>query len=407
MLNPINIADFSYELPEERIASFPLEKRDDAKLLVYIKGEIAHSQFFKLHNFLSKDTLLVFNNTKVVPARLYFQRETGALIEVFLLQPESPKLVSQAMQSTESCIWKCLIGNKKRWKSEDLTQEILIGEILVTLTAQLLDVENNYIQFSWDNDGLHFLDIMQYFGEIPLPPYIKRKANEADQIQYQTVYSKPEGAVAAPTAGLHFTEEVFKQLDKKGIQKEFITLHVSGGTFQSIKVENALEHQMHAEQIIFSQEAIEQLIETHQHIVAVGTTSMRSLESLYWFGVKLLHKDYVMDKDLPIAFFIEKLYPYQFALKELPTIETALKAVLGLMQAHHLKEIVGETEIFIFPGYHFQMCKGLITNYHLPNTTLILLVAAFVGEDWRKIYQEALQNDYRFLSYGDSSLLIP
>jgi S-adenosylmethionine:tRNA ribosyltransferase-isomerase len=407
-LQTIDLSDFTYELPEEKIAKFPLEKRDEAKLLVYVKGEIAHSKFYKLHFFLPQTTVLVFNNTKVIPARLFFTRETGALIEIFLLQTEEPKLVSEAMQQTQKVLWKCLIGNKRRWKNEETLKQVLtIDNQAVTLLAKLINREEQTVELSWDAPNLRFLDIIHYFGQIPLPPYLKREITDKDKQQYQTVYSENEGAVAAPTAGLHFTEEVLNNLDKKGIQELFITLHVNGGTFQPIKAKKITEHPMQIEQIIFKKENIEMLYQNPQHIVAVGTTSLRALESLYWYGVKIIENLNPRHKNQKIPFFIEKLYPYQFTSDKLPSIEQSLSAILKYMKYHNLLELIGETEIFIFPGYQFQTCKGLITNYHLPNSTLVLLVAAFVGEDWRKIYKEALENDYRFLSYGDSSLLIP
>ncbi|MCU0443534.1 MAG: S-adenosylmethionine:tRNA ribosyltransferase-isomerase [Microscillaceae bacterium] len=404
----INLADFSYELPEDRIAKFPLDKRDDAKLQVYVKGEFAHSRFYKLHFFLPAKTLLVFNNTKVIPARLHFSRPTGALIEVFLIQPEEPKLVSTAMLANQKTVWRCLIGNKRRWKDgEILKQVLIIDNQEVVLEAKLLDREAQRVELSWNNAEWRFVDIVTKFGEIPLPPYIKRKTTEQDKTQYQTVYSEKAGAVAAPTAGLHFTEDVLSNLEKKGIQKDFLTLHVSGGTFQPIKTNKVIEHPMHSEQLIFTRKNLENLLANPKQIVAVGTTSMRALESLYWYGVKLMKNPLPKTKGNLIPFSIEKLYPYQFENHELPPLEKSLEIILKYMKNQEWEELIGETEIFIFPSYTFRICKGLITNYHLPNTTLILLVAAFIGDDWRKVYQEALENDYRFLSYGDSSLLIP
>jgi S-adenosylmethionine:tRNA ribosyltransferase-isomerase len=405
-LENIHLSDFTYTLPEDRIAHFPLEKRDDAKLQVYIEGEISHTQFFNLHYFLPKDALLVFNNTKVVPARLHFKRITGAVIEVFLLHPHQPGLVSLAMQSTQACSWECLIGNKKRWKSEEiLMQKLVIQDQEILLTAKLIDREKDVVRLSWEVNQLTFADILQAFGELPLPPYLHRKATEADFDQYQTVYSEPLGAVAAPTAGLHFTAEVFDDLLKKGIQTEFLTLHVGGGTFQPIKTAQVINHPMHAEQMIFTQQNVENFLKNAENIVAVGTTSMRALESLYWFGVKLAQREGRFTDLMP--FRIEKLFPYSVAEEEQITLEASFQVISDYMRVHQLPELIGETEIFMFPTYQFKVCKGLITNYHLPNTTLIMLVAAFIGEDWRKVYQEALDKGYRFLSYGDSSLLIP
>ncbi|MCS6821935.1 MAG: S-adenosylmethionine:tRNA ribosyltransferase-isomerase [Microscillaceae bacterium] len=407
-LPEIDLNNYYYDLPEERIAKEPLPQRDQAKLLVYKQGQIHHSQFFQLVEHLPEDSFLVFNDTKVIPARLYFAKPTGAVIEIFLLQPHQPTLVSQAMQVTSECSWKCLIGNRKRWNQhQELAQMQIINqngkEQKIQLSARLLDPAQDIISFSWDSPAFAFHQILQIFGEMPLPPYLRRKATEKDKEQYQTVYSKKEGAVAAPTAGLHFTENVLNSLKIKGLGTDFITLHVSGGTFQPIKVNNVVQHPMHSEQVIFSRKNIENLLKNWGNIIAVGTTSMRALESLYWFGAELMQKS--LHELHP--FEVQKLAPYQINSTELPHPRAALEHLLNYMQQHQLEQLMGETEIFIFPSYHFQMCRGLITNYHLPATTLILLVAAFIGEDWRKVYQEALTNQYRFLSYGDSSLLLP
>ncbi len=404
-----NLADFHYDLPQERIAQFPLEKRDDAKLQVYIKGEIAHSQFFKLHHFLRPDTLLIFNNTKVIPARLFFQKQTGAWIEIFLLSPHEPKDIFQALQQSESITWECMIGNKKKWKNDEvLILNLPINNII--LQAELIenDEQKNLVKFTWktENETI-FSEILEKFGNLPLPPYFEREVTESDKERYQTVYAQAEGAVAAPTAGLHFTNEVLENIEKKGIKKDFITLHVSGGTFQPIKAKKVTDHEMHSEQMAFTKENLENIAHNISHVVAVGTTSMRSLESLYWFGAKVFDMINTTKKITQIPFFVEKLFPYQHEITELPTAEQSIRAILKYMKFFNMKDLKGRTEIFIFPGYIFKVCKGLVTNYHLPDTTLILLVASFVGEDWRKIYNEALQNDYRFLSYGDSSLLIP
>ena len=433
LLNPeiIRLEDYSYLLPEDRIAQIPLEKRDNSKLLHYKNGQISHQNFYDLADFLPENSLLVFNNTKVIPARLFLQKaskdgnnsSSGAIIEVFLLSPKSPSTVmSLVMQETKSCTWFCMIGNKKRWK-EDLFQEIIIENQeenndkkpqKIILKARLIDVENSLVELSWDSENasenVNFATILAYLGQMPLPPYIKRKADKTDDNRYQTVYSDKKGAVAAPTAGLHFTEEVFEKLANKNITKEFVTLHVSAGTFQPIKVSNILEHTMHQEQIVITKKNIENLIQTTENqkvITVVGTTSMRTLESLYWFGVKLFLSKNNYKNEL---FFIEKLYPYQTIEKvgenALPTRKQAFEAILVYMNDLQKTEIIGETEIFIFPSYVFRVCDALVTNFHMPNTTLILLVAAFVGKDWFDIYQSALENDYRFLSYGDSSLLI-
>lgn len=396
----INLADYHYNLAEERIAKFPLKRRDEAKLLIYKEGEISHSQFFNLHKQISEEHLLVFNNTKVIPARLYFQKVTGAIIEIFLLNPIEPKEVNQVMQIQKQCIWKCMIGNQKRWKNKEKLEQIvsIAGQ---NLRLSVSALENQEILFEWEGN-FSWSEILQASGEIPLPPYLKRETTEADKEQYQTVYSKIKGAVASPTAGLHFTEKVLKDLDKKGVQQDFVTLHVSAGTFQPVKTDNAVEHIMHSEQIIITKQNIENLLLKLPNIIAVGTTSVRVLESLYFFGLRLNQENW-QEKEIP--FQITKLFPYQN--EHILTPQESLQLVLEYMDTHNLSKIIGETEIYIFPSYKFKVCKGLITNFHLPDTTLILLIAAFVGKDWRKIYQSALDNDYRFLSYGDSSLLLP
>jgi S-adenosylmethionine:tRNA ribosyltransferase-isomerase len=414
----IHLPDYTYDLPDDRIARFPLPQRDQSKLQVYRKGEITHSRFDGLPNFIPEGTLLVFNNTRVIPARIYFQKpasqgNAGAVIEIFLLEPEAPsRLLTETMQARGSCTWHCLIGNKKRWRQSDpLVNLLSINGAEVELRAELTDTEHNQIRLSWEHSDFTFADIIRHFGEMPLPPYLKRKAAKTDEEQYQTVYSEKEGAVAAPTAGLHFTPEVLQNLSTKGIITDFLTLHVGAGTFQPIKHENVWQHPMHAEQLIFTEANVRTLLRHLPQVFAVGTTSMRALESLYWYGVKLwVEKNGLNVPDLPFrgkVFRIEKLYPYQFEGHQIPTAREAVEAVLTEMQEQSRTEIAGETEILMAPGYTFRIVKGLVTNYHLPGTTLMLLVAAFIGEDWRRVYQEALDQDYRFLSYGDSSLLIP
>ncbi|WP_428661060.1 S-adenosylmethionine:tRNA ribosyltransferase-isomerase [Runella sp.] len=403
-LPEIPLSDYQYELPDERIARFPLEPRDTSKLLVYKNGSIQHERFYDLPQFLPSTTFLVFNNTKVIPARVFFRKPTGATIEVFLLHPEAPtRIINDIMQQTQSCVWSCMVGNKKRWKADEkLSIECEVQGGKCSIEARLIDYDKNWVQFSW-TPGFYFADVIRALGEIPLPPYLGRHADAHDADTYQTVYSKVEGAVAAPTAGLHFTQKVFQQLSEKGVTHDFVTLHVGAGTFQPVKVQNVVEHTMHSEQVVFTKSFIVQLLSKIQDVVVVGTTSMRSLESLYWIGNKLLNSS-LEKRDDGEHFFIEKLTPYQQYESTHTAIE-ALEAILEYMTAHQLEELVGETEIMIFPGYEFKICKGLITNYHQPGSTLMLLVAAFVGPQWRTVYQEAMTNDYRFLSYGDSSLL--
>ena len=414
----IKLSDYTYDLPDERIAKFPLSKRDESKLLVYQQGEISHSVFKNIIDYLPKNSLLVFNNTKVIPARIHFQKSTGAIIQIFLLHPILPTpVINLAMDVTDSCVWECMIGNRKRWKKDDvLSQVLMIDGQEVEVTAKIDNEELNRVKLSWKNvdskDGFEdktenrkpktenrkFVDLIQALGTIPLPPYLNRETQASDSETYQTVYSEKKGAVAAPTAGLHFTQEVLQNLEKQGFRQDFLTLHVGAGTFQPIKVENIIEHKMHNEQVVFTKKNIENLLENLGNIIPVGTTSMRTLESIYWFGVKFLKGD-----DSPLL--IEKLYPYQH--DNLPSVEDSLKVILKEMERKNIEEITAETEIFIFPSYQFKICKGIITNYHQPESTLILLIAALIGEDWRKVYHEAMKRDYRFLSYGDSSLLLP
>ena len=395
----IDLKEYEYTLPEERIAKHPLEKRDHSKLLEYKKGSIHHRHFFDLPSLLDSDSLLVYNNTKVIPARLVFQRQTGARIEVFLLQPVAPsRVMSEIMASKKPVVWETMIGNLKKWKDgEALQGTVTVANQQVVLTARLLNRELNQVEFSWSEGEIAFVDLVEACGETPLPPYLNRKAQEEDKSRYQTVYSEKEGAVAAPTAGLHFTEEIFEGLRKKGVQEAALTLHVSAGTFQPIKVQTVEEHPMHSEQMEIRLETIEKLLNHKGKIIAVGTTSVRTLESMYWFGVQLL-------ENRGTLFQIEKLAPYVLS-ESLPTGKEALEAIVKEMNAKSVDSLLGTTEIFLFPGYQFQLVDGLITNFHQPGSTLVLLIAALLGEDWKKVYHEALAKDYRFLSYGDSSLL--
>jgi len=398
-IQSIDLKEYEYTLPEDRIAKHPLEKRDHSKLLEYKNGILHHRHFFDLPALLDSDTLLVYNNTKVIPARLIFQRQTGARIEVFLLQPVTPsRVMSQIMASKKPVVWETMIGNVKKWKEgEELQGIVSVANRQVILTARLLNRELKQVEFSWSDEEIAFVDLVEACGETPLPPYLNRKAQEEDKSRYQTVYSEKEGAVAAPTAGLHFTEEIFSGLRKKGIQEAALTLHVSAGTFQPIKVETVEEHPMHSEQMEIKLETIEKLLKHEGKIVAVGTTSVRTLESMYWFGVQLL-------ENRSSIFQIEKLAPYA-RRESLPTGKEALEAIVKEMNARSVDSLLGTTEIFLFPGYRFQLVDGLITNFHQPGSTLVLLIAALLGKDWKMVYQEALANNYRFLSYGDSSLL--
>lgn len=391
----IHIQDYTYHLPEDRIAFQPLSQRDQSKLLVYKNNKIEHGIFKNLVDFLPEKSLLIFNDTKVIPARLHFQKDSGAEIEIFLLNPVAPeKMLATAMLAKNKCSWQCTIGNLKRWKDG----QILLKKIGDTnLTASLTNRSEGTIEFNWPGDQT-FSEIITGAGTTPLPPYIKRAAQKGDTTRYQTIYSNYEGAVAAPTAGLHFTEKVFESLRNKGIEQNFLTLHVSAGTFQPVKTENALEHVMHYEQVTVTRQILDSLSNGQQVIIAVGTTSMRTLESIYWFGVKLL-------SDPQADFSITQHDPYQLP-NSISTLES-VKAVIAYMDSKGLQNLTGTTSIFIYPGYRFRICRGLITNFHQPGSTLMLLVAAFIGKTWKEVYSQALGHGYRFLSYGDSSLLLP
>ncbi|MFP4341953.1 MAG: S-adenosylmethionine:tRNA ribosyltransferase-isomerase [Cyclobacteriaceae bacterium] len=398
---------FDYDLPDERIARFPLEKRDHAKLLYFQQGEIQDRIFYDLPELLPTGSRLFFNNTKVIPARLFFQKSataqgSGANIEIFLLHPELPsRIIGEAMLARKTCTWHCMIGNQKKWKGDTiLERKLRVGNTDIFLKARLEDREQKRVVFEWDEEDISFVDIVEAAGQVPLPPYLKREATTEDKPRYQTVYSKKEGAVAAPTAGLHFTPELLQKLEEKGFRQNYLTLHVSAGTFQPIKEKDIRQHPMHSEQILVSRENVKSLISGEGPVIAVGTTSMRTLESLYWYGV-MLHQD------AGASFRVPKLIAYETEETKQLSMQEAMQAVLDHMEARQMDQLMGETEIFIFPGYRFRVCQGLITNFHMPKSTLILLISALVGDKWKDIYQHALNNDYRFLSYGDSSLLLP
>ncbi len=386
----IHIQDFDYLLPEEKIALFPLEPRDSSKLLKYEQQKITHHTFTDISELLPANSLLVFNQTRVIQARLNIYKESGAAIEILLLEPVYPSAaVLLTMGATKEVQWQCMIGNKKRWKEQE---EINWNNILFSW----IDREKNIVSIKW-NDARVFAELLSDIGNMPIPPYLNREAVEKDKEVYQTVYAQNDGSVAAPTAGLHFTENVLQNLEQKNIKKEFITLHVGAGTFKPVSTDNALEHEMHAEKMFFTKENILHLLQHEGPIIPVGTTSMRSLESLYWFGVGLLQNRLT-------AFTIPQYFPYEqesnFTLKE------ALQAIIQYMESKQLESIEGITSIYIVPGYRFRICRGIITNFHQPRSTLLLLISALIGDNWKKVYQEALHNNYRFLSYGDSSLLL-
>ena len=416
----IDIEEFNYPLPDERIAKFPLEHRDASKLLLYHKGEISESHFSEIVHFLPHEGLLVFNDTKVIQARLHIRKESGASIELFCLEPWQMPVV-QAFEKTSTVQWKCLIGNNKRWKSAWLERKMTVRGQDVTLRAERLQAVADawIVRFSW-NGGFSFAEILEAAGEMPLPPYLHRKAEESDRERYQTVYAHFKGSVAAPTAGLHFTEKVFEDLRQAGIEKEFVTLHVGAGTFKPVASQLIGGHEMHTEQWAISKE---QVLHFYRHLgkplIAVGTTSVRTLESLYWYGVQLLRKEAGScakeaasgpvggGEPFPCSglgnIHISQWYPYE-QTRPLPTAAESLECVLEQMEREGWSHLNGETQLMIVPSYAFHLVNGIITNFHQPKSTLLLLVSAFIGEDWKKVYQYALQHEFRFLSYGDSCL---
>lgn len=387
----IKISEFDYELPDERIALYPVEPRDSSKLLRLQGDSIGHHHFRDLPELLPAETMLVFNQTKVIEARLKIVKESGAQIEIFLLEPAFPfSSVIRTMGVSDKVHWKAMIGNKKRWKTEDMIE-------WNGISFSWVDREKDIISIEWKDSRL-FAELLAEIGNMPIPPYIKRSANEKDREVYQTVYANEEGSVAAPTAGLHFTDEVLCQLDHKGFKKEFITLHVGAGTFKPVSAENALEHEMHAEKMFFSRQNIVNIMQHQGPIIPVGTTAMRSLESLYWFGVGLLEGK--LDE-----FNINQYFPYE---QEAGFAKGAsLAAVLEYMDSQQLENLEGSTSIYIVPGYRFRICNGIITNFHQPKSTLLLLISALIGESWKTVYKVAMERAYRFLSFGDSSLLLP
>lgn len=400
--NELSLSQFQYDLPDDRIARFPLSQRDTSKLLVYRSGQISHQRFFDLPNLLPKDSFLVFNNTKVIPARLRFTKPTGAVIELFLLNPfPAGQPINQVMEATGSAVWQGLIGNRKRWRSTETLETIFstaTGKVMLTATWH--DYDQSAVRLNWQPAELTFAQVIQYAGTIPLPPYLKRDAIDADRETYQTIYSKREGAVAAPTAGLHFTPAVLSDLAQKGIEYDYLTLHVGAGTFQPIKTDDVRQHHMHTEQVVYTRDNLRNLLTHLNDLIAIGTTSLRALESLYWIGAKLIGND-------ADPFQLDQYYAYQLPTQQQPNVEDALKAVLQYLTDTEQASVVAHTGIYITPGYPFKLCKGIVTNFHQSGSTLILLIAALIGNDWKRIYEEALQQEYRFLSYGDSSLLLP
>lgn len=407
-INPkhIHISEFTYPLPEERIAKFPLPVRDQSKLLIYRHGEVTEDSFTSLPDYLPAGSLMIFNNTKVIQARLHFRKETGALIEVFCLEPIQPNDYALNFQQTEHSAWLCMIGNLKKWKEGPLKREMTAKGRNLTLTAErsVCHGTSHWVDFHWDNPEVTFADILEVFGELPIPPYLNRETQESDKETYQTVYSKIKGSVAAPTAGLHFTPRVLEALQQKGVELEELTLHVGAGTFKPVKSEEIEGHEMHTEYISVSLNTLRKLLAHNGEAVAVGTTSVRTLESLYHIGLTLLKKPNATEEELPVR----QWQPYELSEEEnqIPATE-ALQAIIRYLESHHMETLHTSTQIIIAPGYTYHIVKKMVTNFHQPQSTLLLLVSAFVQGDWHTIYDYALNHDFRFLSYGDSSLLIP
>ena len=402
----IRNSEFNYPLPDERIAKFPLPVRDQSKLLLYRHGEVTEDIFTSLPDYLPANSLMIFNNTKVIQARLHFHKETGALIEVFCLEPIQPNDYALNFQQTEHAAWLCMIGNLKKWKEGALKREITVKGKPLTLTAErgACHGTSHWVDFRWNNPEITFADILEVFGELPIPPYLNRETQESDKETYQTVYSKIKGSVAAPTAGLHFTPRVLDALREKGVALEELTLHVGAGTFKPVKSEEIEGHEMHTEYISVNRSTLEKLVAHEGKAIAVGTTSVRTLESLYHIGVTLLHNPNATEEDL----HVKQWQPYETALETAATPAVdALQAIIAYLDRHHMETLHSSTQIIIAPGYEYRIVKAMVTNFHQPQSTLLLLVSAFLHGDWRKIYDYALAHDFRFLSYGDSSLLIP
>ena len=399
----IRIEDYNYSLPDERIAKFPLPKRDESKLLLYRNGEISESIFKHITDYLPQNTLMVFNNTRVIQARLLFQKETGARIEIFCLEPIEPHDYALIFQETRRCSWTCLVGNLKKWKEGTLSKTIFIKDEPVVLTADKKKShgDTHLIEFIWDNEAYTFADILDAAGVLPIPPYLHRETEKSDLQTYQTVYSKIKGSVAAPTAGLHFTPEVLNKLKEKNIPTLELTLHVGAGTFKPVKSETLEGHEMHTEYISVNRNLIDELSRTDRRVIAVGTTSVRTLESLYYIGKMLEHDPNILPESLTVG----QWQPYDGS-EEIDSRQS-LRNIVEYLDRRNMDRLVTATQIIIAPGYRYHIVQGMITNFHQPQSTLLLLVSAFVNGRWREIYDYALSHDFRFLSYGDSSLLLP
>lgn len=402
-IEQLHITDYDYPLPDERIAKYPLEKRDASKLLLYDDGIISESIFSNLADYIPSESLMIFNNTRVIHARLLFRKETGAQIEVFCLSPADPEDYAMNFASKHHCSWHCMIGNAKRWKDDILTMKIENGgNGILTLSAEKIAVtdKDTTVRFSWNDDTLSFSEILEIAGKLPIPPYLNRPAETKDDETYQTVYSRIEGSVAAPTAGLHFTDDVMTSLRHKGIATAEVTLHVGAGTFRPVKSETIGEHEMHTEFISVPKETIKAIYENKHPLVVVGTTSMRTIESLYYIGAKLAINPVAMPHEL----FVSQWEPYENFLHNIEARQS-LKNILDYLDRNDADHLISATQIMIVPGFRFHYADALITNFHQPQSTLLLLISAFVDDNWRVIYDYALRSDFRFLSYGDSSLL--
>ena len=401
----IQIKDYNYVLPDERIAKYPIAPRDHSKLLLYRDGRVSEDSFYNLPSYLKPGSLMVFNNTKVIFARLHFQKLTGALIEIFCLEPHTPADYQQSFAATRRVTWTCLVGNMKKWKEGRLERTVKVGERELLLTAEYKGPAGTgfEIAFDWGDDAVSFSEVLDAIGELPIPPYLNRQTEQSDLNNYQTVYSKIEGSVAAPTAGLHFTDDVLRRLDEAGIVREEITLHIGAGTFKPVKSEEIEGHTMHAEWIAVSRQNIEHLLAHDCSCIAVGTTSVRTLESLYYIGVLIHRNPQVAAEDLHVPQWLP--YEYETSTEEKLTSEAALHEILAYLDRNNMSVLHTATQIIIAPGYTYKIVKTMVTNFHQPQSTLLLLVSAFVGGNWRAIYDYALAHDFRFLSYGDSSLL--
>ena len=410
-MEEILIEEYNYPLPDERIAKYPLAQRDQSKLLIYRNGQVSEDRFYRVGEYLPADSLLIYNNTRVIQARLEFHKQSedgtqGARVEIFCLEPLEPHDYQLSLGSTDGCTWKCMIGNAKKWKTGALALPVVLpsGEEVRLLAEKGAQTGNTFaVNFSWEGASVSFAEILDAVGELPIPPYLNRKTEESDKTTYQTVYSRIKGSVAAPTAGLHFTDDVLDGLRQRGIQTAEVTLHVGAGTFQPVKVADANQHTMHTEIIAVPETTIQTIIENLGHIVAVGTTSMRTLESLYFLGVQLHDTLHSTPHTLHHTLSVTQFEPYEMA-HTLSTYE-ALQAIVEYLEQTGQDTLHAETQIMIKPGYVFHVVDQLITNFHQPKSTLLLLVSAFVGGDWHTIYDYALSHDFRFLSYGDSSIL--